>query len=1163
MPQSPTTASPLLDNLPASPDANIPQQQAAVPEHDIWVAASAGSGKTKVLTDRVLRLLLPDPEGRWKGSSPHRILCITFTKAAAALMALRVQNKLGEWAVMTEVELVKSLTNLLGCSPSENILSAARQLFSSVLDTTGGLSIMTIHAFCQSTLGRFAIEAGVTPGFSVLEEQRGHHILRQIINDLIEGVELEKYNNISESLARISIYMDLDKLCNTLLNMMSKSREINNFLTYCGDNKNIKPMLIQNLGQNPLLTRDMAFDDFLQSLSEEDLHHIAKTLGTGSPTYQENGKNLADWLVLDRKNRQHHIHMFSNALLSKKGEIRSIGKTLEKNHPDLIDKIKMALSHFDKLNDKLSILLQAEQTADLMAILEFCLAKYAARKKELNALDFNDLILKTRTLLESEHLDWVQYKLDEGIDHILVDEAQDTNIHQWEIIRHLSQEFLSGQGNENRMRSLFVVGDEKQSIFSFHGADPQAFQEMRDYFENRSITANRIFKKISLETSFRSTFPILQLADTVFNSQDLLKRLGMKDHTPLQHFAYRKQGAGLVELWDLSLIEKINSKKTEFKWKIPLPSTSDEETVKEPSISSPMASRIATQISNWIKNRDILESSGKPIEPRDILILVRTRTEFIPDLIRQLKLRGVPVSGIDRMKLADQIAIMDCIALAKFVRFPDDDLSLACVLRSPFIRLSEDQLMELALGRTSTLWAAVQNNCSPEIIEWLKTAIQQSHTEKPFDFFDDILNRLCPFETDKSGWYSFVTCLGQDCIDPLDEFLSYCLSKEEDGVFSLEELITLIEKSDIEIKRDTEDGDKDGTNQVRIMTVHASKGLEAPIVFLPDTMAVPNKSKVETLQWIKSVGQTPEIPLWASRTADGCKFYQSLKNDDYDRMISEYLRLLYVALTRPKDRLYIMGEATAFNLNPYCWYNLIYDAFQKLPHQRDGDVLRLQNNNMAGVPDTATVKHSQNPVINQLPDWISKTIVDDTPRQRIMIQPSKLEESYDRAKSPLDGDETYRFKRGILTHKLFQILPELPVHSREAAAIAFLSRMAHGIPRDIQTSIISETLKILNDAVFADVFGENSMAEVPVSGDLGDGRMISGQIDRLVIGHNKILIVDFKTNRPSPRYPDDIPTSYKNQLKAYKTALSKIFPDRDIACALLWTDQPLLMPISV
>lgn len=1153
------TSNALTQLASVSPDPNIPQRKATTPEHDVWVSASAGSGKTKVLTDRVLRLLLPDPQGRWEGAAPHKILCITFTKAAAALMALRVQNKLGEWALMEESKLVEELTNLLNTVPSEDVIKAARKLFSTVLDTTGGMSIMTIHAFCQSTLGRFAIEAGVTPGFVVLEEARAHDMLRQIVDHLIMEVEQNADSDLKAAFTRIATYMDLDALRDTLLSMMSHSREIDAFTRSISNNQTIQNCLKTALNHQP---------DVRPDLPEDKILHMARTLAEkGGKKLEKPASNIATWLALPPIERLSNLSLLQDAFFTTTGKVRELNKAIVDNHPEIAFIRDSAIEQIATYLDQLAIARQAEQTSDLLQIVEFCTTRYAAYKKELNALDFNDLILKTRYLLESENMNWVQFKLDEGIDHILVDEAQDTNIHQWEIIRHLSAEFLSGEGNNSRLRSLFVVGDEKQSIFSFHGADPDAFHEMRDFFEARSIASLREFQKIPLETSFRSTLPVLQLVDTVFEDPNLAVQLGLPRDRKLIHFAHREKFSGLVELWAYHPIDKENTRNQEIKWKMPFTPPAPDDEQRKTSISSPMAGQIATTIAEWLKNGEILKSENRKIEPRDILVLVRTRTSFVPDLVRQLKLRGVPVSGIDRMKLNDQIAVLDCISLAKFARFPEDDLSLACLLKSPFIRFSEDKLMEIALSRQGTLWDSVQVTCERHIINWLQNLIQTSQSEKPFDFFDAVLNKPCPFDMKSSAWKAFATCLGVDCIDPLDEFLSYCLSKEADGVYSLEELMILLQSSEIEIKRDTEEGDKNGINQVRIMTVHASKGLEAPIVFLPDTTSIPGKRKIDALQWIKGSTNEADMPLWAARTGDACKEYLTLREAAYDKAMAEYLRLLYVALTRPKDRLYIMGEGTTAEPKDTSWYAHIQNAFKKLPCTHENGKWRYETAQLKEQPQKNNVVGDKVASLS-LPQWIYQSIEDNEVAKSITIQPSRIElEDGPLAQSPLHASEgiSYknRFKRGNLTHKLFQTLPELPMERREEAAHQFLNRMGKDLSKDVRAQIVDETLRILDDQTFADVFGPDSLAEVPISGDMGDGRVISGQIDRLVIGHNKILIVDFKTNRPSPRDQNDIPTAYINQMKAYKTAILRIFPEREVLCALLWTDQPLLMPVDV
>lgn len=1151
---------PYLQNVPIAPDPNIPQRQAANPDSDVWVAASAGSGKTKVLTDRVLRLLLPDPEGRWDGVRPHKILCITFTKAAAALMALRVQKKLADWSVMDDAGLRKDLKdNLFGVEPADHVVTAARQLFSQVLDVPGGLSIMTIHAFCQATLGRFPLEAGITPEFNVLDEIQAvdtlAHIVTQNLRDLQDGrLDLE----LVGAFERLAVYMDIESLQSTLLSLLSDTWKLKEFLESAQTPHSIRDKLLQALNYPSSITQSDIWQNFVRGLPLDDMRQIAVTLANAGKRDHDNGQKLASWLAIPADRQMEAYPLLYDAFFKKDGDPRKI--YCEKDNPDIADRLAQLRRQIDNYAEQLAALTQVEQTTDLLLMALSCLSKYENRKRQLNALDFTDLILKTRQLLESQAAEWVHYKLDEGIDHILVDEAQDTNNHQWEIIKLLSAEFHAGWGRDSdRPRSLFVVGDKKQSIFSFHGADPAAFDRMQAYFASRAAESGREFIPVNLETSFRTTAPLLELVDTVFEDNNLARQLGLT--SPLVHYTHRPKDSGRAEIWPMLQRGEPPAVSGPLTWALP-PVAVESIPTGQNGNDSVLARQIALQVSAWLTSGERLKSSDKPIEPRDILILVRTRTGFVSDLVRHLKLLNVPVSGVDRMQLNDQIAVMDCLALARFCRLPDDDLSLACVLKSPFIRLNDDELMTVALNRSGSLWSAVQQKLAPNIVAWLREMIARAQLRKPFEFFDEILNESCPRDRDGSAWRAFAQELGDDCRDGLEEFLGHCLRAEQDGIFGLEEFIVTFQKRNIDVKRELAEGDKESHNQVRIMTVHASKGLEAPIVLLPDTTGYPDRGKLDRLQWVEE-GQH-RFPLWSAGSARVCTAYQNAKNAQYERNIAEYMRLLYVALTRARDRLYIMGEAKPSRPpKPDCWYNLINAGFDRMDAVTDTHTGRKH---IESPQDKAVEKKDRKEaafLYADLPTWLRMPPKAMDIRQITIINPSRLPDGDERVISPYQKDDQHRFLRGNLTHRLFQILPQLPGNARRRSGEAFLKAMGAALSDAVRQDILNETLSILTDPVFADVFGPKSMAEVPVSGPIGGGQVINGQIDRLVVDGDRVLIVDFKTNRPSPRSPESIPPAYRDQLKAYKTALSLIYPGKTIHCALLWTDQPLLMPIQV
>ncbi len=1146
-------------------DPNQRQAEATIPHHDVWVAASAGSGKTTVLTNRVLRLLLPDPEGKWEGSAPHKILCITFTKAAAALMAIRIQKRLGAWTMMAEDALIKDLEKLTGSRATADMVNAARQLFSRVLDVPGGLSIMTIHSFCQSTLARFPLEAGLTPGFKILDESPARELLSQSIMSMIWDIECNKAPHLEDSFNRIALHIDLDKLKSTLLGLRDSAERLEAFSKEYGEGAELRANLLKLLGLEADSTAEKIIYKFVTSRQVESLNQLTKVLAEGPKTNQDCGQTIADWIALPIPQRMGQIYAYYDAFFTKKGTVRSLKGKLEENHPHEFQIFIRESESLMTLFGQLDTISQVDQTVDFLTISLEALRRYRIQKTRQNALDFGDLITKTRKLLMEKGQEWVHFKLDEGIDHILVDEAQDTNRHQWDIIRYLSDEFLSGWGKENKSpRSLFVVGDKKQSIFSFHGADPEAFNRMRDYFAKRSSNAGRIFKPISLDTSFRTSPPILNLVDEVFSSHDLAKDLGLEAGEILAHHASRKEEAGLIELWDVIEPEK-KERHTTSKWVLPF-STHKENSPSEQEEN--LAVRIAHKIWQMVEGKEILESENRPIRPRDIMVLVRTRKgNFVPDLIRQLKLLDIEVSGIDRMKLRDQIAVEDCLALARFARLPQDDFSLACVLKSPFIRIDEQKLMDLSINRTKdqTLWDMVQSGLPQTITSWLSEKIEKAIHLSPFNFFDETLCCPCPNDLQGSARRAFATILGPDCLDPLDEFLGFCLSAEQDGVYGLEDLITRLEKDDIEIKREMEDSEKESGDQVRIMTVHASKGLEAPILFLPDTISTPAGKNTGNLLWCEDEKTGNSIPLWASSTKNTSPQYTQARENLKGKEYAEYLRLLYVALTRPRDRLYICGKAGIKGISDkntnLCWYQLVKNAFDRLEIEYKAPSIRTYKSPQKKAIESK-IKQQEIRKENKPADWLFQAPQPETDI-RLYIQPSLIGRNNDPALSPLQNTDAHRFERGILTHRLFEFLPDIAPAHRKDAAQKFLAKNGASLPEDIRDNILVEVLDILNDSVFSSVFGPNSLAEVPLTGIVEAGRILSGQIDRLVVEEDRILIVDFKTNRPSPQNSAEIPQEYKDQLRAYKYAISMVYPDKPVHCALLWTDRATLMPIDI
>jgi ATP-dependent helicase/nuclease subunit A len=1139
----------LLAPLPASPDPNRPQKIAATPENIVWVSASAGSGKTKVLTDRVLRLLLPDPEGRWLGTSPHRLLCITYTKAGAAEMALRVNDRLGKWAVMPEPELAMDLAELTGDTPRAEMIEASRKLFADVLDCPGGLKIMTIHAFCQSVLGRFPLEAGVNPDFTVIDDQVADEILSQVLDTILLQAQINRDSDLAKAFQRLAVILQLDDLVKNIRSVLRNPDALEAYFSRQQTMSVLEGDIVEALGSTRTTSIASTEADFIAATPEAALRSVVTSFAQETETLKKIGINLQAWLDLSADQRVAKIDDYALALLTTTGSPRKLGKFADKD-PEATQLFNQECARLIEFKDRTTVIRQAQNTAALLILARSALQGYEEEKRHRDGLDYHDLIRKTDALLKSTSAQWVHFKLDGGIDHILMDEAQDTNPYQWSILEHLSSEIFAGLGREAQSpRSLFVVGDKKQSIFSFQGADPRAFDRMQSYFTERAAEAERELKRIPLEVSFRSAAPVLTLVDAVFETPELRSQIGLPPDETLKHYSHFSGNAGLVELWPL--IIKTKPKKSD-KWQLPF-ATNDDSAAQES-----LAENIAQEIWSWLEKGEILESQGRAMTPGDILILVRTRTHLVHELVRQLKRRNIPVSGVDRLKLGEQIGVQDLLALAKFARLPADEFSLACVLKSPLVGLSEDDLMNLALGRPDGLWETLQSRGPAPVTDWLAGLILQGRKASPFEFLEACLNQGCPADPAGSGWRAMTKRLGRDVIDPLEELISLCLKLEGQGVRTLEDLILWQQKTEVQIKREMEEAG----GQVRIMTVHASKGLEAPVVILPDTTSVPSRATLDKFLWPEDSGLN--APLWAARSGESCAAFMRAQDARLEDQRAESSRLLYVALTRARDRLYIMGAQSKNSTAP-TWYSLVQDAFSRLDGVEETPDGRKQKRSSQTGPVKDISREGETYVApTAAPSWLLVPPQAEQTKAR-PFSPSRQDDATlsSLTHSPIDAAHPYRFKRGNITHKLFQFLPDLPAEKRRDAALYYIARAGADLPEDVRISILDETFRVLHDPDFAPVFGEGSFAEVPVTGSLPDGRIINGQIDRLIIREQTILIVDYKTNRPSPRNADEIPEIYRAQLRAYRDALAAIYPKSLIKCALLWTDQPLLMPVPI
>ncbi|MDP2010981.1 MAG: double-strand break repair helicase AddA [Phenylobacterium sp.] len=1136
-----------------------PQRVAADPELSAFVTANAGSGKTKTLIDRVARLLLA-------GAEPATILCVTYTKAAAAEMQRRLFGLLGDWSVCDDTRLRQALSDLEGRPIGDYDplrLSAARALFARALETPGGLKIQTIHAFCEKLLRRFPLEAGVSPGFRVMDDAASAAIA-DAARKAVARLALKGEGSVPEAYARFSVALDFQS-----------------FQAMFGAFENARGRLGAYFEKHGGLAG--AVDDVWEvccgSPEPIDLETLERdaVAALNLRTWREAAVVLAEGGKADAKNaaalRAVTVEpTFASALacmFTERGEgtpATWVAKTSGlKAHEPLRSGL---LADQEALEEARAFRRAAQVAVDTHGALTLAAAyleAYRIEKASYGALDFSDLIEKTRDLVaESPAAAWVLYKLDGGIDHILVDEAQDTAPDQWAIVRSLAGEFFSGAGvpTATRLeRNMFVVGDEKQSIYSFQGARPELLMEQFEFHRDRATGAGFRFEKVDLLDSWRSTPQVLTFVDATFSSPELATAILPRAlPEPITHKARRVDHAGCVDIWPLEREEKGDVREA---WDAPL----DQET--EASANKRLAARIACEIGDLLARGDGVFDKGlgergewRPARPGDVLILVRRRKALFEEILRALKHAKIPVAGADRLALSEHIVFDDLVAVARFALFPADDLTLAALLRSPFCDLTDDSLYALARNRAPpSLWQALTARAE-ERPEWreahdlLTRLLEEARERRPFEFYSRLLGARDA--AGRSMRQRLLRRLGGEAEDALDEFLAQVLAAESRGTQDLESLTAAFASLDITVKREMEAG----RDEVRVMTAHGAKGLEAPIVFLPET----------TLS--RGARGTPLLEtadggfLWCASAKGDCEASATARERRAAREEDEAYRLLYVALTRARDRLVLCGRvaANAKEENLKGWWGALTAAFDHAevsPHKRATTCGALQILRFGPDPVALGKAADSAATATTAPAWTRAQAIAE-PHARY-ASPSQLgEDAATPAASPLAVVAGLgRFRRGDLIHRLLQILPDLALEARPAAALRLLAR-----ERDLtdaqRAEMTSAALGVLNDPRFAEVFGPGSRAEVALAGTasrLPAGLAISGRIDRLVVLHDRVLVADFKTNRPSPDRIEDADPAYLRQMAIYAAVLAEVFPGRAIEAALVWTDGPKLMAV--
>jgi len=1150
-----------MAQLTAMPAATRPrptpeQHLAADPTSSVWVSASAGTGKTRVLSNRLLRLLLDDAD-------PASILCLTYTKAGAAEMARRVQDDLAGLAVMPEDELVATLDGLLGRAPVTDEIIRARDGLLAVLDLPAGLRVMTIHSFCQSLLYRFPLEAGVSPHFELLEPRAASALMRKAR----DAVLIDKVLGLRLAIDRLAVALGEQSLGEGLQALDGKRAELTRLLAaHDGDIEALIAHVFLTLDVEPgMTTHDLHVAVCSDpSLDEPALQAASSALVTGKKTDVEVADRIRSWIEADQDGRVSQLSDYRLAFLTKEGKPRKklANKDVSDGFPQIMPTLEAEqarLLDFANLEKAVSV---AERTAALLRVGAAIIGAYERQKQALGKLDYTDLIDKSRALLSDRDAgDWVRYKLDQRIDHLLVDESQDTSPDQWEIIQALIDDFWSGEGARSHPPTLFVVGDEKQSIFGFQGADVDTYQRLRQTLSGRAASAGMAFRDTPLARSFRSAPAILKAVDAVFADPSI--RSGVQGGAEkMEHLAFKQEARGQVELWPLIAGEEAEAAGP---WELP-----DKTTVAD-SAELRLARTIALQIQTWLRDGTRLANQDRAIEPGDIMILLPRRGVMQDRLVRELKKNNVPVAGADRIGLTDELAVMDLMALGDALLLPEDDLTVATLLRSPLFGFSDQQLFELAYDRGERpLYRRLGDLSSAHPTfaladERFRDLLGKVDYVPPFEFFARFLAEGAP-----NGRRRLLRRLGPAALLPIEAFLAQALAYEKSHPPSMQGFLHWLRADSAAIKRDADEAGR----EVRILTVHGAKGLEAPIVFLADA------TYRKTMQKDRLLWQDNGLPLWKMPARDRDQRSEAIYQLQAERQQAEHRRLLYVAMTRAEERLIVAGCARAGNgvanernehaaAVPSTWYEMIKSGLERLsetststttlPGGVPGERLHFGNADLeqsaegqATLPFAIGAKS-----VAPLPDWLA-----DAARGEVkvpLLRPSADPLIDDTpVESPLSNDQTRRFGRGLLVHKLLQILPDLPLASRPSAMRRYLQKPGLGLETGMQDAIAAEVRAVLDNPGFADLFGPSSRAEVPLVGEL-DGQQVSGQVDRLAVLEREVLVIDYKTNRPPPREQGDVSAAYGRQMAVYRALLRQIYPDRQVRCALLWTEGPRLM----
>ncbi len=1142
-----------------SADALGRQRRASDPSVSAWVSANAGAGKTKVLTDRVIRLMLA-------GAPPARILCLTFTKAAAAEMTIRVFETLGQWVTLEDVALRDELAKLTGAKPDRATLGVARRLFARAVETPGGLKIETIHAFCERILHLVPFEANVPASFQVLDEAQSAEILAvargRVLTDAVaadaSAADASDADHRHRELADAYGILGLSAQGDTLTALLDRAAgderipsdpaELGPLMDEVARALGIAPG--QGPGIDPDEVRRAMLEDGIAAAEWPALAAALRRSGKANDAKRAASLEAALAGEIPSSRLEAYLKLFFTTENEPRSDKDLVTQSAE---PGLRERLGAERDRLARLRDRLLAAETVERTRALHRLAVAVRARADALKAAQGALDFADLIAKTRELLERDAAAWVLYRLDRGIDHVLVDEAQDTNPDQWRILRLLTQDFTAGAGRPSRApRTLFAVGDPKQSIYSFQGADPRWFEDSRRHWMGRSRDAELRFEDVRLDLSFRSAPTILQAVDATFGVAAHYRGLSFDDSAVgTRHQSARPRAPGHVEIWPTATRGPKGAEPDAWVAPVDLPDS------KAPAVV--VAERIAAAVAHWTRTGE----DGRVWRPGEILILSAKRGPAFFATIRALKAAGIPVAGADRFQLGSHIAVADLLAAGAAALLPANDLVLATALKSPLAGLSEDDLMRLAMDRRERepLVAAIRRHAEAgdpagraavaALARWRDLA----HGARPFDFYAALLGP-------EGGRKRLIDRLGSEAADAIDAFLCHALAFEGGPETpSLATFLARLETADQTIKRDL--GAAGG--EVRVMTVHGAKGLEAPLVIVLDSCDLHGREPA--LVPVRVAGRDEPVPVWSTGRRSDPAGLAEARRVARELRVEEHNRLLYVAMTRARDRL-VVAPFTGTREQPEAWCAMMRQGLVEAglplleveaPHG-PAAIWRSGPAHEAG-PDAAGRAEEAE---TEIPAWLF-AMAEPEPEPPPPLRPSSALAAADRsgrADRRMPADRIAR-RRGTLVHALIDHLADGPQADTAEAAARYLAARALGFDARERARIAAEALAVVAHPDLAALFGPGARGEVPLAGTVrlasGATRAVSGQADRMVVGNETVLLADFKTGAPDP---SGTPGAYLVQLALYRALLAEIHPGRRIRTLIVWTAGPTIVEPS-